>query len=89
MNDLSTRVRNYLDRKKPRRQVNMTPDVKTEVEPEVIYVTKPANPTVKIIKLIVGVIGMIMVVWAMSVVEMQNRCYLDRICREEMERVNR
>ena len=89
MNDLQTRVRNYLESRKPRAQAKVTPEVKPEGEPVVIYLDRPDNPIVILFKLGIVSVGIIVVIWALVVVGTQNRCYLDKACRTEIERVNR
>lgn len=82
MNDLSTRVRDYLDRKKPARQVEMTDDVILESVPEV----KTISMTKFILTIISGLIGGLVLLWVMAVVEIQNDCYMSKECREWVEK---
>lgn len=90
MNDLPTRVRDYLDRKKPARPLEVTPDVTSEVSPDEFDELSQAWSEFKqtfrvpiiIIKCIAGVSIVITVLWAMAIVDIQNDCYMNKECRE-------
>lgn len=90
MNDLSTRVRDYLDRKKPDRPQIVTPDVTSEVAPDELteawtewkdYFKTP----IFIGKCVIGFSCVLLILWAMAIVDIQNDCYLSKECREWIE----
>lgn len=93
MNDLSTRVRDYLDRKKPAQSTVVTPDVTSEVDTDEVDELKQSwiefkesvRTPVRITKCILGVSAVILVLWAMAIVDIQNDCYLNKECREWIE----
>lgn len=87
MNDLSTRVRDYLDRKKPDRPQTVTSDVTSEVKPDELtkawtewkdYFRVP----IFIMKCILAISLVVITLWALAIVEIQNDCYLSKECRE-------
>ena len=99
MNDLSTRVRTYLDQKKPALQAKLTPDVtiaKAELDQSIDELStawtefkNTYEPIISLFKWSMMFVMSIVVIWAIAVVEIQNRCYLDKACSVEIERVNR
>lgn len=90
MNDLSTRVRDYLDRKKPTRPLEVTPDVTSEVEPDEFDELDQAwsefkdqfKTPILYLKIFLTICLVILCLWAMAIVDIQNDCYMNKECRE-------
>lgn len=93
MNDLSTRVRDYLDRKKPARPLKVTPDVTSEVEPDEFDELGQAwsefkdqfKTPILYLKIFLTICLVILCLWAMAIVDIQNDCYMNKECREWVE----
>ena len=103
MKDLQTRVREYLDSKKPKSVavtealvIPVTPLTDSEELDKAMDELKdawgdliaPVAPFIKIAKYIIYMVLAVVVLYAFSVTGLQNRCYLDAKCSAEMERVN-
>lgn len=97
MSDISTRIQDYLNSKKPKEKVIKVDTVvlKTELEQSVDELKLAWNEFVDyfsfpilIMKwtMYIGILVLISV--AISIVSLQNKCYLDYKCRIEIERVN-
>lgn len=88
MSELHTRVRNYLDKKKPRKVESVTDDVILELDPEEKFqqdwakFKEEVGPVTRIIKSIIIVSAILTVMWAIAIIDIQNDCYLDKECRE-------
>lgn len=91
MNDLSTRVRNYLDNlkgvKPAVKQVD-EPKIPTEVD-EMIQAWKDVidhfRPALKVAKAIAIILACLVVMWSMTIASIQIDCLKNKECREWMK----
>jgi hypothetical protein len=88
MYDLSTRVRNCLDKKKPAKVETVTQTVTIGTDEEEDYQRAIAEfkeawrPIARIMKCILYIGLTFTVLWAMANTGVVNDCYLDKECRE-------
>lgn len=91
MNDLPTRVRNYLDSLKgikPTVKQSVEPEVPTEVD-EMIQAWKDVidhfRPALKVAKAIAIILACLVVMWSMAIVSIHIDCLKNKECREWMK----
>jgi hypothetical protein len=88
MSELHTRVRNYLDKKKPPKVESVTIDVTIGTDSEDDFdqawreLKDACRGPARVFKAIVIVLSIIVVLWAMANIGISNDCYLDKECRE-------
>ena len=83
MSDLPKRVREYLDKYKPKPKVTESV-IDEEVEYRWSDFLDEHRKALFVIKLITYPVVFIVFLWSLAVVDIQNDCYLDTRCREWM-----
>lgn len=87
MSDLSIRVRQYLDKRKPIPEVRVAAKVSVEEDNDDLaqawadFKYAWRIPYI-IFKVLSFILAALIVMWALAVVSIQNDCYLDKRCRE-------
>lgn len=88
MNDLPTRVRDYLDKKKPRKVETVTDSVMVGTDEDEDFklamseLKEAWRIPIEAFKGMLIIFSVLVIMWSLAVVDIQNDCWLNKECRE-------